>query len=123
MELKFAATARPDKVNANVQRRQKLVRRIDQQIGFVRQMSDGKQPRAAWVWMDEAGTYFLPIKYGRQQIELKKGMFSVECPDLDHVEHALCTIRAMVLNGDYDAQLTKASTDIREKFGKSDMGN
>lgn len=90
MELKFAATARPDKVNANVQRRQKLVRRIDQQIGFVRQMIDGKQPRAAWVWMDEAGTYFLPIKYGRQQIELKKGMFSVECPDLDHVEHALC---------------------------------
>ncbi|MCU0946901.1 MAG: hypothetical protein MUF47_01420 [Porphyrobacter sp.] len=116
MELKFAATARPDKVNANVQRRQKLVRRIDQQIGFVRQMIDGKQPRAAWAWMDEAGTYFLPIKYGRQQIELKKGMFSVECPDLDHVEHALCTIRAMVLNGDFDTQLTKASTEIREKF-------
>lgn len=119
MELKFAATARPDKVNANVQRRQKLVRRIDQQIGFVRQMIDGKQPRAAWVWMDEAGTYFLPIKYGRQQIELKKGMFSVECSDLDHVEAALCTIRGMVLNGDLDAQLAKASTDIRERFQTS----
>ncbi|MFN3863759.1 MAG: hypothetical protein ACK4RT_05690 [Erythrobacter sp.] len=30
MELKFAATARPDKASADVQRRQKLVRRIDQ---------------------------------------------------------------------------------------------
>lgn len=120
MELKFAATAKPEKVSSNVQRRQKLIRRIDQQIGYVRQMVEGKQPRATWVWMDEAGTYFLPIKYGRQQIELKKGMFSVECLDLDHVEHALCTIRAMVLNGDFDAQLTKASTDIRERFQKTD---
>jgi hypothetical protein len=119
MELKFAATARPDKASADVQRRQKLVRRIDQQIGYVRQMIDGGQPRAAWVWMDEAGTYFLPIKYGRQPIELKKGMFSIQCADLDSVEAALCTVRAMVLNGDFDDQLTKASADIRQKFGKA----
>lgn len=116
MELKFTPTARPEKVNANVQRRQKLVRRIDQQIGFVRQMIEGAEPRAAWAWMDEAGSYFLPIKYGRQQIELKKGMYSVECADLDHVEAALCTVRAMVLKGDFDVQLEKASTDIRDKF-------
>ena len=35
MELKFAAIARPNKATADVQRRQKLVRRIDQQIGYV----------------------------------------------------------------------------------------
>lgn len=116
MELKFAATARPDKASADVQRRQKLVRRIDQQIGYVRQIIEGKQPRAAWVWLDEAGIYFLPIKYGRQPIELKKGMFSVQCQDIDQVEAALCMVRAMVLQGDLDAQLAKASTDIRAKF-------
>lgn len=119
MELKFAAVTKPKQFAPEIQRRQKLVSRIDQQIGYVRQMVEGKQPRAAWAWMDEAGTYFLPIKYGRQQIELKKGMFSVECPDLDHVEAALCTIRAMVLNGDFDHQLTKASTDIRSKFNRA----
>ena len=116
MELKFAATARPDKASADVQRRQKLVRRIDQQIGYVRQIIEGKQPRAAWAWMDEAGTYFLPIKYGRQPLELKKGMFSIQCADLDHVEAALCAVRAIVLKGDLDDQLAKASTDIRAKF-------
>ena len=116
MELKFAATARPDKASADVQRRQKLVRRIDQQIGYVRQTIDGKQPRAAWAWMDETGTYFLPIKYGRQPIELKKGMFSIQCQDLDHVEAALCAVRAMILNGELDDQLVKASTDIRARF-------
>ena len=116
MELKFAATARPDKASADVQRRQKLVRRIDQQIGYVRQIIDGKQPRAAWAWMDEAGTYFLPIKYGRQPLELKKGMFSIQCGDLDHVEAALCTVRTMVLKGELDDQLAKASKDIQARF-------
>jgi hypothetical protein len=116
MELKFAATARPNKASADVQRRQKLVRRIDQQIGYVHQIIDGKQPRAAWAWMDEAGSYFLPIKYGRQPLELKKGMFSIQCSDLDHVEAALCTVRAMILKGEFDDQLAKASTDIRARF-------
>ncbi len=116
MELKSAATARPNKASADVQRRQKLVRRIDQQIGYVHQIIDGKQPRAAWAWMDEAGSYFLPIKYGRQPLELKKGMFSIQCSDLDHVEAALCTVRAMILKGEFDDQLAKASTDIRARF-------
>lgn len=116
MELKFATTARPDKASADVQRRQKLVRRIDQQIGYVRQIIDGKQPRAAWAWMDEEGSYFLPIKYGPQALELKKGMFSIQCVDLDHVEAALCTVRAMILKGELDDQLARASSDIRSRF-------
>ncbi|MES2986614.1 MAG: hypothetical protein V4808_01785 [Pseudomonadota bacterium] len=118
MDLQFVSATRPNKPKITVLRRQKLVHRIDQQIGQVRLLIDGKKPRAAWVWMDEAGNYFLPIKYGRQLLELKKGMFSIHCPDLDHAEAALCTIRAMVLQGDFDKQLEKVSTDIRSRFKK-----
>jgi hypothetical protein len=116
MELKFAATARQNKADAIVQRRQKLALRIDQQIGYVRQMIKGGQPRGAWVWLDEAGSYFLPIRYGRLPLELKKGMFSIQCADIDSVEAALCTVRAMVLQGDFDDQLGKVSAEIRAKF-------
>ena len=116
MNLKFAATARPEKAPADVQRRQKLARRIDQQIGYVRQMLEGKQPRAAWLWMDDAGTYFLPIKYGRQPIELKKGMFAIQCESLDEAAQALAAVREMALKGDLDEQLAKASKDIRARF-------
>ena len=116
MELKFVAATKPGPVSANVKRREKLVQRIDQQIGYCEAMKSGQVPRAAWAWMDEAGSYFLPIKYGRQPVELKKGMFSVQCKDVSEVEEALVAVRAMVLNGDFDAQLTKASADIRKGF-------
>jgi hypothetical protein len=118
MELKFAATTKPAPLTVEAKRRRKLVQRIDQQIGHVRQMIEGKHPRGAWAWVDEAGTYFVPIKYGRYQLELKKGMFSIQCKDLDEAEHAFCTVRAMVLSGEFDDQLTKASADIRKRFQK-----
>ena len=119
MNLKFVAATKPAPVTPAVNRRQRLAQRIDEQIGYCKASEDGLLPRAAWAWMDESGCYYLPIRYGRQQIEFKKGMFSVECPDLDHVEHALCTIRAMVLNGDFDNQLTKVASDIRTHFQRS----
>lgn len=118
MEFKFVPNQKPGKVDVTTLRRQKLVRRIDQQIGLVRSMIEGHEPRGSWVWMDEIGTYFVPIKYGRHLLELKKGMFSVQCQNLDEVEHVLCTFRGMVLNGDLDGHLNRVSVDIRKRFGR-----
>ncbi|MBX9898185.1 MAG: hypothetical protein K2Y17_09855 [Qipengyuania sp.] len=119
MKLKFSDKARPLKVIPEVQRREKLINRIDQQIGFVRQMIEGNRPRASWVWMDETGTYFLPIKYGKQTLELQKGMGSIECQNLDEIEHALCEVRAMTLLGKLDEKLAAAASDIRRRFKAS----
>jgi hypothetical protein len=116
MDLKFVATAGPEKANPTTQRREKLVRRIDQQIGYTREIATGQAHRAAWVWMADSGKYILPIKYGRHPIELKKGMFAIECPDIDHAEAALVTIRAMVLKGEFDGQIEKIASDIRSRF-------
>lgn len=117
MELKFVAIKKPEIVNTVVQRRQRLVRRIDQQISLISSAKDGMLPRSSWVWMDDKGSYFLPVKYGRNPIELKKGMLAIQCDNIDHVADALGTIRAMVLQGDFDEQLANASGEIRAKFG------
>jgi hypothetical protein len=45
-------------------------------------------------------------------------MFSVQCQDLDEVENVLCTFRGMVLKGDLDDHLTRASGEIRKMFGR-----
>jgi hypothetical protein len=116
MELKFVATKKPVAVDAVTQRRQRLIRRIDQQISLIKSATDLGPPRSSWVWMDEAGAYLVPIKYGRQPIELKKGMFSIQCTDLEHVAQALATVRAMILKGELDDQLARASSDIRSRF-------
>ena len=118
MELKFVSNQKPRNVDVTVLRRQKLVRRIDQQIGYIRLLIEGHTSRSSWVWMDERGTYFVPIKYGRHTLELKKGMYSVQCTNLDEVEHVLCTFRGMVLNGDLDEHLKKTSGEIRNRFGR-----
>ena len=118
MELKFVSNQKPGKVDVTTLRRQKLVRRIDQQIGLVRSVIEGHDPRGSWFWMDETGSYFVPIKYGRHTLELKKGMFSVQCQNVDEVEHVLCTFRGMVLNGDMDTHLTMKSAEIRNNFGR-----
>lgn len=118
MELKFVSNQKPGKVDVTTLRRQKLVRRIDHQIGLVRSVIDGNDPRGSWFWMDETGIYFVPIKYGRHTLELKKGMFSVQCQNLDDVEHVLCTFRGMVIRGDMDDHLTRVSGEIRKRFGR-----
>ena len=116
MELKFVAVTKPATLSDTVKRRQRLVQRIDQQIAFIDVMKSGHLPRAAWAWMDESGSYFLPIKYGRQLVELKKGKHSILCKDVAELEDALRAVRNMVLAGELDLQLAKASADIRNKF-------
>ena len=116
MELKFVAAKKPEAVSVTVQRRQRLLRRIDQQISLIQNAKDGFLPRTSWVWMDEEGAYFLTIKYGRNPIELKKGMFAIQCNSINHAADALAVIRSSVLNGDMDEHLSKASAEIRTKF-------
>lgn len=118
MNLKFAAVAKPTPISAEVQRRQRLINRIDQQIAHCAGLRAGQPIKASWIWMDETGNYFVPIKYGRHPIELKKGMFSIQCKSIEECEEALSTVRSMVLNGDYDTQLTKVAEEIRGKFKK-----
>lgn len=118
MKLKLTSKSRPKTVSPEIQRRERLIHRIDQQIGYVRQIIEGQRPRAAWVWMSVDGTYYLPIKYGKQVIELQKGMQSIECQNLDEVERALCEVRVMVLAGKLDDQLQAVSSDIRKRFTK-----
>lgn len=118
MELKFVATKKPTAVDAVTQRRQRLIRRIDQQISLIKSVTDLAIPRASWVWMDEAGVYLVPIKYGRQPIELQKGMFSIQCETVEQVSTSFELVRAMVINGNFDQQLAEASQHIRAKFKK-----
>lgn len=119
MELKFVTAKKPEAVNVTVQRRQRLIQRLDQQISLTHNAKDGFLPRTSWVWTDEDGACFLAIKYGRNPIELKKGMYAIQCDNVEAAVQVLQLIKDMTIKGELDEQLAKASADIRTKFGKN----
>jgi hypothetical protein len=116
MALTFAAHKKPRTMDRVSQRRQKIVSGIDQQFTLLDQHRNGQPVKNAWFWQGADGKYFSSIRYGRSEIELAKGMFSVAAPDVDGLIEALKEIRSMVLNGKLDENLNKASDTMRSKF-------
>jgi hypothetical protein len=116
MALTFAAHKKPRTLDRVSQRRQKIVTGIDQQIALLDQHRQGQPTKNAWFWQSKDGRYFLSIRYGRTEIELAKGMYSVDCIDIAALDDALKEIRGMVLKGKLDDSLQKASDTLRAKF-------
>jgi phosphoenolpyruvate synthase/pyruvate phosphate dikinase len=116
MALVFAAQKKPRTLDRVSQRRKKIVAGIDQQIALVEQHQQGLSVKNAWFWQTDNGHYLLSIRYGRSEIELAKGMYSVDCADVVALTEALKEVRQMVLKGKLDDGLQKASDSLRAKF-------
>ncbi len=95
MDLKFVASKKPKSIDSSIQRRQRLAQRLDQQIAVLASAKGGGLPRSSWIWIDDKGTYYLQVMYGRRPLEFQKGMSAVECESADHANEVLKTIRAM----------------------------
>jgi hypothetical protein len=78
----------------NVARRNRLIARIRNQADIVQREINGEPPLrhyrrlARWYWQ-EGDSFFLSIQYCRHPLELAKGKWSVQCPDLPAVATAL----------------------------------
>ena len=122
MDLKLVAFTKPSHANPILARRHRLVRRLGQQLAMISGTNDTALPRSSWIWLDESGTYFLSINYGRDPIEIKKGMYAIQCENLEAAKQAMMTIKDMALKGELDDQLAKISASIRAKFKSTAAG-
>ena len=104
------------------------MRGIDKQIKICQGLLDGndvvrdsetgrKVPQ--WFWLDDSGSYYLSINYGKSPLELAKGKFSIVCRELDEVMTSLQTVRSSILKGDFDTLLERRSKSIRSNFKSS----
>ena len=116
MPLTFGPNKKPRTLDRVTQRRQKIINGIDQQLIVLDQHRQGKADKSAWFWQELDGRYFLSIRYGRTEVELAKGMYSVECSNIESVGDALMEIRSMILQGKLDDSLQKSSDKLRAKF-------
>ena len=119
MELKFSPATKPKAVDGISKQQAKLAKRIDEQIKILENHTAGLLPPKSWAWVDENGSLLVSIQYGYQPLELKKGMFALQCDSPKSASVALASVRNMVLKGNLDQQITKVSTEIRNKFRKN----
>ena len=124
-ELNLTPMKRTVGRNPITERRESVIKAIDKQIMVCEGLLEGKdvvrdqytgRKIPQWFWLDDSGSYYLSINYGKSPIELAKGKFSIVCTGLEQVKSSLETVKSSVLKGDFDTVLDKRSKVIRSNF-------
>jgi hypothetical protein len=140
--LKLSDARKPNQVPQVVQRRNKLAKRVWQQIELAKAQAQGTQFRVAkfksytdtatgvrhqvemhmsvkpWWFTTQAGKLAISVRYGSRVLELAKGKYAVEVANEKDLAKTLDAIKAAVLAGELDAQIDAAATTLRAAFVK-----
>ena len=140
--LKLVATKRPNQITAVQVRRNKIGRRLHEQIMLAKAQQDGKQFAAtkfrtttdattgerksvevsrvvkAWWFTQENGKTAIAIRYGARVLEIAKGKFAVEVASASEIVTTLEIIKNAVDTGELDAQLEATAGKLRSGFKK-----
>ena len=137
--LKLVTATRENKTSPVIQRRQKLINKIDEQISLAIAQANGEtyspakfknivnvetgeteykaMPKRirAW-WWEAGGKLNLTVRYGARIIELAKGKNSIELENFAAVLPTLDLIRKAVEAGELDEAVTKVSKAVELKL-------
>ena len=139
--LKLSATKKSQSVTPAVQRRNKLNKKISEQIQLakahlagtnytstrlrtirdddgIRRMVEVPKKVRAWWWNAENGKIALNVRYGARVVEISKGKTAVEVATPNDLIPTLELIKKAVDAGELDIQLESASVKLREGFVK-----
>ena len=140
--LKLTDAKKPNQVPQVVQRRNKLAKRVWQQIELAKAQEQGTQFRVAkfksytdsetgvrkqvethvsvkqWWFTTQAGKLAISVRYGSKVLELAKGKFAVEVGTEKDLVKVLDVIKTAVSAGELDTAIENAATKLREGFTK-----
>ena len=139
--LKLSATKKSQSVTPAVQRRNKLCKKLWEQIQLAQAHLEGKEftttrfrtvtdqdglrrsvelPKRvrAWWWNGDNGKIALNVRYGAKVVELAKGKSTIEVAAQTDLIPTLELIKRAVEAGELDTQIETASNKLREGFGK-----
>ena len=140
--LKLSGAVKPTHVPAVQLRRNKLVKRLWEQIelaraqqagttfaptrlrsvrdtetGIRRQVETHKRVKPWWFTADN-GKLAVSVRYGTRVLELAKGKWAVEVAAEKELVPVLEVLKTAVLDGELDAAMETASNKLRSAFGK-----
>jgi hypothetical protein len=90
---------------------------LDKETGLRRQVESTKRVKPWWFTADN-GKLAMNVRYGARTIELAKGKSTVEIVNMDQLVPTLELIKRAVEEGELDAQIEVAAIKLREGFGK-----
>ena len=137
--LKLTAAKKPSQLAPIVQQRNKLAKRIWEQIELAKAQASGstftsKRLRSVrdidgvrkpvevakrvkqWWFLADNGKLCLSIRYGSKLLELSKGKSAVELANGDEIIRTLEIVQSAVMSGELDAQIESASGSLRAGF-------
>ena len=138
--LKLTDAKKPNHIPQVVQRRNKLAKRVWQQIELARAQEQGTQFRVAkfksytdsetgvrkqvetqmsvkqWWFTTQAGKLAISVRYGSKVLELAKGKFAVEVAHEKDLAITLDAIKTAVLAGELDAAILTAADKLKAGF-------
>ena len=140
--LKLTAARKPTNLPQVVQRRNKIIGRIAEQIelataqangtthlftcvrsftdketGVRKQVETSKRVKAWW-FIGDNGKLSLTIRYGAKLLELAKGKFAIEVGTPIELVETLQIVRKAVENGELDDAIDSAANKLKSGFGK-----
>lgn len=139
--LKLTAAQKPTQMTPVQQRRNKLAKRLWEQIELARAQQTGGtfEPKKfrtvtdattgerkqveqnkrvkAWWFVADSGKLVLSVRYGTKVLELAKGKWAIEVGGDKELVPTLELLKGAVLGGELDAQIEAASDKLREGFG------
>lgn len=140
--LKFTAAKKATNLSPVVQRRNKLLKRIWEQIELAKAEQNGEvfsvtrlrsykdsesgirkqietQKRVkAWWFTGDNGKLALSVRYGARILELAKGKYAVEVGTAQDLVPTLETIKAAVDAGELDNAIELAANTLKNGFAK-----
>jgi len=139
--LKITNVIRTTKTNTNEFRRNKLIKKLDEQISLATAQANGElfavkrlktvkdevngtttqievsKRVSPWFWTDNNKT-LLQLRYGTKVLELQKGKNTIECSDQAELGKTLVLVKNCVMSGELDAMIEAASLKVKERFVK-----
>ena len=138
--LKLVTATRATQSTPEIERRRKLIAKIDEQIGLATALLNGTTYQStkftnvviaetgnkeykqvakkvrAWYWRNEAGKVNLVVRYGARVIELAKGKNSIELENEAAILPTLDLIRKAVEAGELDSAIKAVSKVVELKL-------
>ena len=140
--LKVTNADRPRQQPVIVQRRNKLINALHDQLELARAEAEGREylrtrrrhvknpvtgeyaeamvsrkPRA-WYWTADDGKVYINLRYGTKVVEIAKGKSAIEVGDKKQLAPVIEALKQAVAAGEVDSQLTTASTNVSLQFAK-----